>query len=302
MPNLKDIRKRIGSVKNTQKITGAMKMVAAAKLRRAQDRLVASRPYARHMDAVIKSVAERVEGESHPLLEQREQVDNILLIVLSSNRGLCGGFNTNLFRTVGSFIREQKIAGINVNIITVGLKAQVHFSRGSHEIVDSFPELIGNVTYENAKELANIAISGFTEGKYDAVYLCYNQFISAINYNSLVSPLLPLSIDSLKSDGAHEVDNSDPNAIMAAGEYIYEPDVQTLLSQLLPGHIEIQTMQALFESEAAEYGARMTAMDGATNNATDMISRLTLQYNRARQAYITREIVEIVSGAESLKG
>lgn len=302
MPNLKDIRKRIGSVKNTQKITGAMKMVAAAKLRRAQDRLVASRPYARHMDAVIKSVAARVEDQTHPLLEKREQVDNILLIVMSSNRGLCGGFNTNLFRATNHFIREQQIAGVKVDIATVGRKAEAHYGRRDLEIVHRFPDLIGNVTFESAKELANIAISSFGEGTYDAVYLCYNQFISAINYNSLVSQLLPLSIDDLKTDGKHETDPADPNAIMVGGEYIYEPDVQTLLSQLLPGHIEIQTMQALFESEAAEYGARMTAMDGATNNATDMISRLTLQYNRARQAYITREIVEIVSGAESLKG
>ncbi len=302
MPNLKDIRKRIGSVKNTQKITGAMKMVAAAKLRRAQDRLVASRPYARHMDAVIKSVAGRVEDQTHPLLETREQVDNILLIVMSTNRGLCGGFNANLFRDVNHFIRDQKIAGVKVDVATVGTKAEGHYGRRDVDIVHRFPDLIGHVTYTKAKELANIAISKFSDGTYDAVYLCYNQFVSAIDYNSLVMPLLPLSLDDLKTDGAHESDPTDPNAIMVGGEYIYEPDVQTLLSQLLPGHIEIQTMQALFESEAAEHGARMTAMDGATNNATDMISRLTLQYNRARQAYITREIVEIVSGAESLKG
>ncbi|MBA2664340.1 MAG: ATP synthase F1 subunit gamma [Bradymonadaceae bacterium] len=303
MPNLKDIRKRIGSVKNTQKITRAMKMVAAARLRRAQDRLVAARPYSRRMTMVIESLAARVEGDVHPLLEARERRDNVLMIVVSSNRGLCGGFNGNLFRAVDHYIADRKVAGEKISIVPVGRKAQVHYGRGANEVVRSFPDIIGDVSYKKAKELAGVAIEGFVGADFDAVYICYNQFVSAINYNSLVRPLLPLSLHDLTADapakpGAAAVDND----IMVAGEYIYEPDVNTLLAKLLPGHVEVQVLQALFESEAAEHGARMSAMESATNNASDMISRLTLQYNRARQAYITREIVEIISGAESLKG
>lgn len=289
MPNLKDIRKRIGSVKNTQKITRAMKMVAAAKLRRAQERMEASRPYAVKMGEVIDSLASRVDPESHPLLARRELREKALVIVVSSNRGLCGGFNTNLFRRVDRFLKELVTAGEQVDVVTVGRKAAGHYGRSSYPVVRSYDDVIGAIDYSQAKRIAQEAMNEYLQGDYEAVYICYNRFVSAIAVEQMVHPLLPFATDGEEAD-----------APAASADYIYEPDVDTLLGRLLPGHIEVQVLQALLESEASEQASRMTAMDNATNNATDMIASLTLQYNRARQAYITKEIVEIVSGSESL--
>ncbi|RAL20250.1 ATP synthase F1 subunit gamma [Lujinxingia litoralis] len=288
MPNLKDIRKRIGSVKNTQKITRAMKMVAAAKLRRAQERMEASRPYAVKMGEVIESLASRVDSETHPLLAQRELRERALVIVVSSNRGLCGGFNTNLFRRVDRFLKELTTAGEEVDVVTVGRKSASHYGRSDYTIVESYDEVIGAIDYASAKEIAQQAMNTYLNGDYQAVYICYNRFVSAIAVDQTIHTLLPFAVEGEAEDA------------FASAEYIYEPDVDTLLGRLLPGHIEVQVLQALLESEASEQASRMTAMDNATNNATDMIASLTLQYNRARQAYITKEIVEIVSGAESL--
>ncbi|TXD34987.1 ATP synthase F1 subunit gamma [Lujinxingia vulgaris] len=289
MPNLKDIRKRIGSVKNTQKITRAMKMVAAAKLRRAQERMEASRPYAVKMGEVIDSLASRVDPESHPLLARRELREKALVIVVSSNRGLCGGFNTNLFRRVDRFLKELVTAGEKVDVVTVGRKAAGHYGRSVHPVVRSYDDVIGAIDYSQAKRIAQEAMNEYLQGDYEAVYICYNRFVSAIAVEQMVHPLLPFATNDEQADD-----------VQASADYIYEPDVDTLLGRLLPGHIEVQVLQALLESEASEQASRMTAMDNATNNATDMIASLTLQYNRARQAYITKEIVEIVSGSESL--
>lgn len=295
MPNLKDIRKRIASVKNTQKITRAMKMVAAAKLRRAQERLVASRPYASKLGQVIVSLSSRVEEGTHPLLDPRPDREKILVIVVSSNRGLCGGFNSNLFRAVDRFMRNHEVGHEQIDVVTVGRKASGYYSRQGANIVKDYTEIIGQVTYPRAKEVAELAIEDFTSKNYDAIYLAYNQFISAIAFETRIRALLPFNLEEVFGD-------EDFGELEGGGEYIYEPGVNELLDTLLPAHIEVQILQALFESEASEHGSRMTAMENATNNATDMIASLTLQYNRARQAYITREIVEIVSGAESLKG
>jgi len=290
MPNLKDIRKRIGSVKNTQKITRAMKMVAAAKLRRAQERMEASRPYAVKMGEVIESLASRVDPESHPLLATRELREKSLVIVVSSNRGLCGGFNSNLFRRIDRFLKELVTAGESVDVITVGRKAAGHYGRSDYPVVRGYDDVIGAIDYSRAKKIAQDAMADYLNGDYEAVYICYNRFISAIAVEQMVHPLLPFA-----TDGDGEAVDSFTSA-----DYIYEPDVDTLLGRLLPGHIEVQVLQALLESDASEQSSRMTAMDNATNNAKDMIASLTLQYNRARQAYITKEIVEIVSGSESL--
>lgn len=272
-----------------------MKMVAAAKLRRAQDRMQASRPYAVKMDEVITDLAGRVEEGTHPLLSRPEERERILVVVISSNRGLCGGFNSNLFRDIQGFVDERKIAGEEVEMAVVGTKARDFFNRRGYKVVAEHSEIIGDVTFKKAKRLAGTLMEGFVEKRYDAVYLCYNRFVSAIAVDRMISPLLPLTVE-----GEGEGEEIAPEAMGV--DFIYEPNVDALLSRLLPGHIEIQVMQALFESEASEQAARMTAMDSATNNASDMIDSLTLQYNRARQAYITKEIVEIVSGAESLKG
>jgi F-type H+-transporting ATPase subunit gamma len=300
MPSLKDIKTRINSVKNTRKITKAMKMVAAAKLSRAQQRVEASRPYSRKMREVIANLAERADDDAHPLLEEYDDVKKTLIYVVSSNRGLCGGFNATLFRKLNGFIAKEEISGEDIDIAGVGRKAAEHYKRDeTHDVVADWRQIIGDVTYENAKELADEAIELFLDGEYQEIYIAYNQFISAIQYEEMVEPLLPLDIEALR-EGAEDEEASDEPADIS--EYIYEPDEDALLANTLPNFVEIRFLQALLESDAAEQGARMTAMDNATTNAEEMIDDLTLQYNRARQAYITKEICEIVSGAESLKG
>ncbi len=299
MPSLKDIKTRINSIKNTQKITRAMKMVAAAKLSRAQESVKAARPYASKMRQVIGNLVERAEEGSHPLLEQRELVDRVLIYVISSDRGLCGGFNANLFRQIEHFIADEELAGEQVAVVTAGRKANNYFRRTKRTSEEHFADLIEAPGYEEAQVLARHAIQQFTAGGYDEIYVAYNEFISAIQYESRVEPILPLSAEAFATEEADEVDESDEPG---ASEYIFEPNEHELLAHTLPAYVEVQFLHALLESYAAEWSARMTAMDSATSNADDMISRLTLEYNRARQAYITKEICEIVSGAESLKG
>ena len=293
MPNLKDIRVRIASVKNTRKITSAMKLVAAAKLKRAQDAVEAARPYATKMTQVIDTLASNVEADAHPLLQQPEFERNILVVLISSDRGLCGGFNGALFRTLERFIEDKREVCENIYMLTVGRKGNTHFKRNEHvDILKDYDGLTGNVDFDGAKRVAIQAMEMFKTEAVDTVYLVFNEFVSAINIIPTIESILPLS--TLAAEG-EEVDTQGV-------EYVYEPSEEELLDHLLPNSIETQVFQALLESEAAEQGSRMTAMDNATTNATDMIDALTLQYNRARQAYITKELVEIVSGAEALKG
>lgn len=293
MPSLKDIRKRIASVKNTQKITSAMKMVAAAKLRRAQDAAEAARPYATKMNQVIGGLATRTDPTVHPLLEAREVEDNALVIVISSDRGLCGGYNANIFRAAEKFVRAQVASGLEMRAATVGRKSRQYFRTHSAEVARDFEAVIGNVNYANAKVIGSYATDAFVSGEFDRVYLVYNRFISAIQYETMVETLLPLTVEDL---------DTSPEAAEGVSEYIFEPNEADLLAKMLPAHIEIKVLHALLEAEAAEHSARMTAMDNATTNASEMIDSLTLTYNRARQAYITKELVEIVSGAEALEG
>jgi F-type H+-transporting ATPase subunit gamma len=302
MPSLKDIKTRINSVKNTRKITKAMKMVAAAKLSRAQSRVEAARPYSRKMKELIANLAERADEDAHPLLEEYDDVKKTLIYVVSSNRGLCGGFNATLFRELNGFIAKEELSGEDIDIAAVGRKAAETYKRDeTHEVVADWREIIGDVSYENAKELADEAIELFLDGEYQEIYIAYNQFISAIQYEEQVEPLLPLDITALRGESGEDEDE-ESDEMEDISEYIYEPDEDALLANTLPNFVEIRFLQALLESDAAEQGARMTAMDNATTNAEEMIDDLTLQYNRARQAYITKEICEIVSGAESLKG
>lgn len=293
MPNLKDIRTRIASVKNTQKITSAMKMVSAAKLRRAQERAESARPYALKMDRVISSVASRVQDSTHPLLQTNEIPQKALVIVVTSNRGLCAGFNANVFRTMTRFLRDHEVDGIDVDLATVGRKADVFYRSRDTKVVRNYSDVIDHVSYAKAKQIARDAMDDFIAGEYDRVYIIYNEFVSAIKYNTKIQQLLPLSLDDV---------SAAPAADLGTTEYIFEPSEETLLEQLLPANVEVQVLRALLEAEASEHAARMAAMDSATTNAREMISALTLQYNRARQAYITKELVEIVSGAEALKG
>ncbi|MFP4600278.1 MAG: ATP synthase F1 subunit gamma [Persicimonas sp.] len=300
MPSLKDIKTRIGSVKNTQKITRAMKMVAAAKLNRAQGAVEAARPYAHKMQQVISNLVARSEEGSHPLLEQRESVDRVLVFAIASDRGLCGGFNSYLCRGVESFIADEQLSGEQVSVAPAGRKARDYFRRSKQDVDKNFMDVVDSPGYAEAKKLAKYATDKFLSGEYDAVYVGYNEFVSAIEYNTLIEPVLPLSKEIFSGGG--QADQTEQEEGSGAAEYIYEPDEEKLLEQTLPSYVEVKFLQALLESFAAEQGARMTAMDNATNNADDMISSLTQQYNRARQAYITREICEIVSGAESLQG
>jgi F-type H+-transporting ATPase subunit gamma len=292
MPNLKDIRNRIASVKNTRKITSAMKMIAATKLRKAQQSVESARPYATKMHEVIAALASRVETEAHPLLVASEVETKALAIVITSDRGLCAGFNNNLLRAVWLFVQEKQRTTESFKMLTIGKKGNQFFKRRKVEIIENFTGINGAVTFPKAKMVAGKAMEQFLSGEADRVYLVYNEFVSAIESRQVVRQILPMP----RPEGEEE-------ALVAGGEeYIYEPDAETLLGKLLPNNIELQVFQAMLESEAAEHASRMTAMDNATRNASEMINALTLQYNRARQAYITKELVEIVSGAESLKG
>jgi F-type H+-transporting ATPase subunit gamma len=291
MPSLKAVRIRIASVKSTQKITRAMKLVAAARLRRAQDAIIAARPYAEALGEAVAELAARAGDKAHPMLEQRP-VRRIALVALTSDRGLAGGFNANVGRASITFIREEQQKGAEAAEITMhilGRKGREFARRRKLAIGHEWPGAAGDVVLARAREIALTLTQEFEEGKVDAVYLVYNQFKSAISQKVVVTPLLPVSPAALSTEAA-------------ATDFLYEPSKEELLGMLLPLYIESQIYRALLESIASEFGARMSAMENATNSARDMIERLTLQYNRARQASITKELMEIVGGAEALKG
>jgi F-type H+-transporting ATPase subunit gamma len=275
-----DLRRRIRSVKNTQQITKAMKMVAAAKLRRAQDRIFSARPYAAALREVLSSVAMRVDVNAHPLLEQRDE-KNVLLLVVTADKGLCGAFNTNAVKAAMNAIREHKWE--SVQLLPIGRKANDFFRRRTIPIRRQATHVFQALSLGTAKEIADSLIKDFTSCEIDAVYVVYNEFRSIISQIVRIERLLPLvrTWDEPQS----------------AIDYLYEPSPQAILDDILPKHIEFQLYRILLESAAAEQGARMTAMESATKNASEMISDLTLTYNRIRQASITKEIIEIVSGA-----
>jgi F-type H+-transporting ATPase subunit gamma len=291
MPSLRDIRKRIRSVKNTQQITKAMKMVAAAKLRKAQDAILAARPYAELLDAMITDLGARAESVAHPLLTARP-IQRAELLLLTSDRGLAGGFNSNVIRRASRFIDEQQ-GRYQVRVSTIGRKGNEFFRRRGIEIRRDYPGLYQKVNYRSANDIAQELAAEFTSGKVDAVFLVYNEFVSAISQRVVVAPLLPLSGFAEKK--------GDPKAAQSLVDFKYEPDQQAVLDRLVPQALAIKVYRSLLESVASEHGARMSAMENATSNASDMISSLTLTYNRTRQAVITKELMEIVSGAEALK-
>ncbi|CAH2032467.1 ATP synthase F1 subunit gamma [Trichlorobacter ammonificans] len=290
MPSLKAIKKRIGSVKNTRQITKAMKMVSAAKLRRAQESIIAARPYARKLEEVLQSLAGCAEGDQHPLLEVRE-AKKLLLLVVTSDRGLCGGFNANLCKSADRFIREHKATYEQITVMTLGRKGY-EYLKNRHTVAKNYPNLISKPNYQTAALLGQEVIEGYLEGQYDQVIILYNAFKTVMSQDITFQQLLPVI------PPAAETPTLDETPV----EYIYEPSVQELMNEILPKNIEVQIFKAMLESVAAEHGARMTAMDSASKNASEMIGKLTLQYNRARQAAITKELMEIISGAESIKG
>jgi len=300
MPNLKDLRIRIDSVKSTQKITSAMKMVAAAKLRRAQEQAEAARPYSERMDRMMASLAAGVaEGAGGPaLLAGTGKSDTHLIVVISSDRGLCGGFNTNIVREVRRRTDALLAEGKAVKLLCVGRKARDVLRRIYGELIIASFEDVGRrpLSYAGALEVATKVLDLFDEGEFDVCSVVYNRFQSAISQIVTAQQLIPFGADD--NDGAE----AEEAAAGAAGDAVYEfePDEEEILSDLLPRNIAVQIFRALLESAASEHGARMTAMDNATRNAGDMIDGLTLTYNRTRQAVITSELIEIISGAEAL--
>ena len=287
MATLKAIRKRISSVRNTQQITKAMKLVSAAKLRRAQEAAVAARPYAEKMTELLKNVSARVSSEAHPLLRTREE-KKIDLVLFTSDRGLCGGYNANLIRAAEAFMRKN--AGKAIEITLVGRKGADHFRRRRANIAGRYINVLATPAEELAAEIAQKLISRFSSGETDAVYIIYSHFRSALSQVPTLEKLLPVTL----------TESSDAEAQQLT-EYLYEPGLQQLLASLLPRITDVAAQRALLEATASEHGARMTAMDSATSNAAKMIGSLTLQMNRARQASITRELMEIVGTAEALK-
>ncbi|MEA3544702.1 MAG: ATP synthase F1 subunit gamma [Thermodesulfobacteriota bacterium] len=288
MPSLKDIKKRIGSVKNTQQITKAMKMVAAAKLRRAQEAAVSARPYAEKLQAVLSNLAQREEADAHPLLSQRGS-GRALVILMTADRGLCGGFNGNVSKEAERYIRNNEQGYADIDLMIIGRKGRDFLkNRIGDKITKVYENIASEATYKSAQLIGEEVVQAYTDETYDAVYVIYNAFQSAIVQNVTFEQVLPIK--------PVETETTDENIT----DYIYEPDRVEVLSQILPKMVEVQVFRALLESNASEQGARMSAMDSASRNAAEMIDKLTLQYNRARQAAITKELMEIISGAESV--
>jgi len=290
VPSLRDIRNRIGSVKSTRQITKAMKMVSAAKLRRAQDAILKTRPYAQLLGQTLARIAARAAAEevvAHPLLAPRVQ-RTAEVVVITSDRGLAGGFNSNIARRTQRFLVENSDRFERIQLASLGRKGRDYFRARRVELRKDFTGVVGSLGFEKAEAIAQEYTDRYLAGEVDAVFLAYNEFKSAISQTPVVFQLLPIE--------------TPPAAEAAAGiDFKYEPSREALLRDLLPRHVATQVWRALLESAASEHGARMSAMGSATKNAEEMIASLTLQYNRARQAYVTKELMEIVSGAEALK-
>jgi len=300
MPSMKDIRRKISSTKNTQQITKAMKMVSAAKLRRAQTSIVAARPYAYKIHSVISKLV--AGGEySHPLLTtEPKSAGKILLVVLTSDRGLCGAFNGNIIKFADRFYKENKEKHEAIDFIFVGRKANDYFKKRNVTVIETITNLANEIKFSMALELSEKIMKDFEEGSYDKVVVVYNEFKSAISQKVISEQLLPVTPMS-RMEMAQSVEDGEKADPEISGDYIFEPAPNLILSSLVPKHFAIQIYRAMLESVASEHGARMSAMDGATRNAGQMIRKLTLTYNKLRQAAITKELMEIVSGAEALK-
>lgn len=284
MPSLIDMRRRIRSVKNTQQLTKALKTVSAAKLRRAQERVLSARPYADQLRKVLSNLTSKIENISHPLIEVRPE-ERILFVVVAADRGLCGAFNANILRTAQSFARAH--TGQKLNLLPVGKKSRDFYKRRGIRLAAEFINVFSSLNYGHAKDVSEKIVQMYSNAEVDAVYVVYNEFKSAIQQRVVVEKLLPL----IRADLGETETQLD---------YIFEQQPQEIFNRLLPRYVEVQIYRALIESAASEHGARMAAMDTASRNAGDMIDMLTLNMNRVRQAAITREIIEVVSGAGAL--
>lgn len=296
MANLRDIRNRISSVNNTQQITKAMKMVAAAKLRKAQNRMTSMRPYAKKLKEVVSRLGSSSDG-SNALLRKPEEISRVLMIVVGSDKGLCGGFNNNLFKVVERTISDEYQEyrdNETLELITIGRKATQYFKKREYNIVDQFPGFFDDLNYDVTAEIMNHVIKKYTTEYYDKVLISFNEFKTVIAQNRRVSQVLPVDPEALKKD-----ENEDDS--LTTSDYLYEPDSKSILDEILPVYVIMQLWRAVLESNASEQGARMAAMDNATENAKELEEELTLKYNQARQSAITTEISEIVSGAQALE-
>jgi F-type H+-transporting ATPase subunit gamma len=300
MPSLQFVRRKIDSVKKTQKITKAMKMVAAAKLKRTQNRILAARPYALKMRETIRNLSLRVNREAHPLLRKREGAHrNVILTVVTSDRGLCGAFNANILRTAVTALKELESRGVKAEVAVVGRKGRDFFRRRDWKVRREVVDIFDKLSFEHGMVMGEEfpAIVEYSEGRIDAVYVIYNEFKSAIQQRVVVEQLLPFDwiVEITSAKDLDQVTEAVP------GGYQYEPSEDELLKHLLHRNFHVQAYRVLLESSAAEQGARMAAMDGATRNAGELIKKLTTYYNKTRQSVITKELMDIVGGAEALK-
>jgi F-type H+-transporting ATPase subunit gamma len=291
MPSLQSLRRKIAAFKNTQKITKAMKMVAAAKLKRSQDRILAARPYAHKMRAVLSNLSQRMNRAAHPLLQKREG-KKVEVLVVTSDRGLCGGFNGNILRKSSEFVRQCETRGMQVSLSIIGRKGRDYFRRRTWSIRQEWTGIFDKLSFEHAIDIGGDLTDNFVKGSFDELYVVYNEFKSAIQQRVIVEKLFPVDATEF---GAAQAEGT------TGGSYLYEPGEAEILNVLVSKHFQIQAYRILLESAAAEHGARMAAMDGATRNAGQLIKKVTLYYNKSRQAAITKELMDIVGGAEALK-
>jgi len=299
---LKQIRKRLTGVSNTQKITRAMKLVAAAKLRRSQENMMKAQPYASRMRELIWDLSERTSREAHPLLQIREE-KNTMLVVVTSDRGMCGAFNANINRTAEKYFKNGLKEDQRIDLALIGKKGLDYFKRRGYPIASEYMDVLTDPTFYHVAEIGHELVAKYLDGKLDAIYVVYNEFKSALSQQVVVERLLPIvpergqateNADSARTEGATRTEMTD-------GEFIFEPSKDEVLGTVLPMYFIARLYFAILESLAAEMGARMTAMESATQNATELISKLNLMYNKARQSAITTEMLEIVSGAEAMK-
>jgi len=297
MANLKEVRNRISSVSSTQQITKAMKMVSAAKLKRATNAIVQLRPYANKLKELLSNLSASLEDGSSPFLQQREPV-RVLVVVVSSNRGLAGAFNTNVIKTANNLIAEKysdQLKAGNVSVVAIGKKAQEFYERRKYNVIGNNTELYNELNFTNASVITESIMDGFLKGRYDRVEIVYNHFRNAAVQYLITEQLIPVPKTEAKKE---EVKKDEVKT--AQVDYILEPSQEEIIAQLIPKNIKIQLYRAVLDSVASEHGARMTAMDKATENAGDLLKALKLSYNQARQAAITTELTEIVSGAAAL--
>lgn len=289
MANLKEVKNRINSVISTQQITKAMKMVAAAKLRRAQDNIIQMRPYAKKLGEVLENVSAGLEAGQSQFSVQREE-DRVLIVAISSDRGLCGPFNSNVFKTVVELIQTKYAAQFkagDVHVLTLGRKSADFFKKRKYNVIDDYTDVFTNLSFEKSRLAAEHVMKAFSEGEFDKVEIVYNEFKNIATQILRTEQFLPLQ------EGSND-------ELMMSNDYIYQPNQEVLVNELIPKSLKIQFYKAILESNASEHGARMTAMDKATENADDLLRDLRLKYNQTRQAAITKEILEIVAGAEAL--